>query len=49
MYQQSMVQRSIPKWFCTLCLNGVEEGELVLVESLESGVPERSNRKWLQV
>lgn len=45
MYQQSMV----PEWFCTLCLNGVEEGELVLVESLEGGVPERSDGKWLQV
>lgn len=33
--------------FFTLCLNGVEEGELV--EVLEGGVPERSDRKCLQV
>lgn len=35
--------------FCTLCLNGVEEGELVLVESLKGRVPERSDRQRLQV
>lgn len=34
---------------CTLCLNGVEEGELVLVESLEGGVPEGGDGQRLQV
>lgn len=33
----------------TLCLNGVEEGKLVLVESLKGRVPESSNREGLQV
>lgn len=36
-------------FFCTLCLNGVEEGELVLVECLKSRVSEGSDRQWLQV
>lgn len=36
-------------FFCTLCLNGVEERELVLVESLKSRVSEGSDRQWLQV
>lgn len=35
--------------FCTLCLNGVEEGELVLVESLKGRVPEGSDGQRLQV
>lgn len=35
--------------FCTLCLNGVEEGELVLVQSLKGRVPESSDRQRLQV
>lgn len=35
--------------FCTLCLNGVEEGELVLVESLKGRVPESSDGQRLQV
>lgn len=33
----------------TLCLNGVEEGELVLVESLKGGVPESGDGQRLQV
>lgn len=35
--------------FCTLCLDGVEEGELVLVERLEGGVPESRDGQRLQV
>lgn len=34
---------------CTLCLNWVEEGELVLVEGFKGRVPESSDRKRLQV
>lgn len=34
-------------YFCTLCLNGVEEGELI--EILEGRVPERGDGKRLQV
>lgn len=34
---------------CTLCLNRVEEGELVLVDGLESRVPECSDGQRLQV
>lgn len=35
--------------FYTLCLNGVEEGELVLVEDLKRRVPESGDRQWLQI
>ncbi len=35
--------------FFTLSLNGVEEGKLVLVESLEGRVPEGRDRQRLQV
>lgn len=38
-----------PKSLLTLCLNGIEERKLVLVESFKGRVPERSDRKWLQV
>lgn len=33
----------------TLCLNGVEEGKLVLVQSLKGRVPESCDRQRLQV